>query len=771
MFRSGFYLIRSCAWLPALLLCLLSPCAAQIQTQQPGELAGRVQDPAGAVVPGATVTLEASGGRWRRTTVSDQSGAYRLAELPPGSYTLSVTAASFREARAEVQVGPAQSRVFNVTLEIAAVAGRVNVTADAAEAVRAEVADNYNRNKAVTTLEGATVQQYSPVANYDALRLLPGVMSAAWGAKDRFSVPSHIRGNGAWGAVEQVDDYPTINITPVSAEDGGYTASFSSTIPSLALQDLTLATGGLGVSYGQATGGIVRSQIKRGSARGPHSTLRLEGSGIGEGTVMGETGGVFRNFDVYVAGQTIYGSYGDAFETYARPIQKTRLASGLAKVGYKVNGKSRLEGLFIGGDESHDFFQLAFDNTLKQNVRRDFHTEKQNYFVAARYDYRPSDNTVFGFGATHNRFHENRIEDAYNRTPLGLSRRNRPQEATRLFANANWRAALSDNLSYTANGGAEITWDRFRDITTTPISFSFREQAVYYRNSLVVKRALAINAGIRLAALDNGFGRQYPALYDVGVAYDLPTRTRLKASYSTGYKLNKAFYLWWGGGQFIRRQPAEGLRPSRTNTAEVGVEQNLTINGRTGLVRVSYFQTNERDLFNFGNSGGGIPFYDDQRTRSLEVWTEWKLARLRPFASFTSLRGVRTRSTNPAANNVDLRFAPLPNYAASFGSHFDVSRRWSGALLGYFDDGGVNEQVVADSVVVSRYGRFIKVNGSVSFKWSENLGLTLRAENLFNRRDLGYSRSVLNADGTSQRVAGTQRDPGLVVAGGLQIRF
>ena len=116
-------------------------------------------------------------------------------------------------------------------------------------------------------MEGKTVVDYSPVANYDALRLLPGVMSA--GQKDRFSVPSHLRGAGAWGQVEQVDDYPSINITPVSAEDGGYTASFSSIIPSLALNNLTLATGGLGVSYGQASGGIVRSGIKRGSARAP----------------------------------------------------------------------------------------------------------------------------------------------------------------------------------------------------------------------------------------------------------------------------------------------------------------------------------------------------------------------------------------------------------------------------------------------------------------------------------------------------------------------
>lgn len=743
---------------------------AQAQPQAPtASLTGRVLDPAGAVVPGATVTVESAGGT-RHTVTTNPSGVYSLPALEPGRYTLTVSLPAFREARATVDLAARQQAVRHVSLEILPVEGSVTVEADAVDAIRATVADHYNRNKTVTAMEGKTVVDYSPVANYDALRLLPGVMSA--GQKDRFSAPSHLRGAGAWGQVEQVDDYPSINITPVSAEDGGYTASFSSIIPSLALNNLTLATGGLGVSYGQASGGIVRSGIKRGSARGPRSTIRVEGMGIGEGVLQADTGGVIGNFDYYAAGQTVQGDYGDKFATYARPMDGLSLFSGLVKAGYKVGANGRAEALVIAGDETHDYYTLAFSQPLNRNQRRDFHTDKSNVFAAARYDQRPSSNLVFGAGITHNRFHENRIEDTFDGTAVGLSRRNRPQQATRVFANGDYHTTLRQGLTYNATVGVDLTWDRYRDITTTPLSFSFREQSVYYRNSLVIGPALTINAGIRASAVNDGFKTRTPVLFDGGAAYALPTKTLLKASYSTGYKVNKAFFLWWGNGLFIQRPGSEGLRPSKTDTLELGVEQTLLSTSRSsGLVRVSYYRTDEVDLFNFGNTGNGVPFYDDARIRGTEVWSEWRFARVRPFGSFTWLRTERTRSTNPAATNVDLRFTPLPNYAASFGTGIDVTSRLYAAIMGNYDGGGVSEQVVNDDIAVTRFESFVKVNASANYKVSERITLTLRLENLFNARDLGYSRSVLGSDGSSQRITGTQRDPGTIVGGGLQVRF
>ncbi|MGH8167001.1 MAG: carboxypeptidase regulatory-like domain-containing protein, partial [Woeseiaceae bacterium] len=311
------------------------PSAAVAALAPPGQasiaVSGRVLDQTGGSIARASIVLESSSGV-RRETATDNSGGFVFPNVEPGSYIVTVAAAGFRLLRSELAITGTAGLSRNFTLEVQPLENSVVVRAEALDAVRAAAAAAYNRNKTVTSLDRDTVVQNSPVANYESLRLLPGVMSA--GARDRFSVPSHLRGAGAWGQVEQVDDYPAINITPVAAEDGGYTASFSSIIPSLSLNQLTLATGGLGVSYGQASGGIIRSGIRRGSNQSPRTTVRVEGLGIGEAVLMADTGGVYRKWDVYVAGQTVYGDYGDRYATYARPMEGLRLASGLAKVGY-----------------------------------------------------------------------------------------------------------------------------------------------------------------------------------------------------------------------------------------------------------------------------------------------------------------------------------------------------------------------------------------------------------------------------------------------------
>ncbi|HET8550758.1 MAG TPA: carboxypeptidase regulatory-like domain-containing protein [Bryobacteraceae bacterium] len=734
-------------------------------------LRGTVQDPGGGSVPGAAVRLSHEDTRSAYRTKTGHDGSFSIEGLLPGPYVLEVTAGGFRYYRANVRVATEQQSV-TVWLSLAPVSSTITVHGDEPADVRAEVEADYTANKSVTSAEGERSLDYNPVANYDLLRVMPGVMSPAYGGKDRFSVPSSFRGSASWGTVETVDEYPAISITAVSAEDGGYTAGFSSIIPGLALRKLSLATGGLGVTYGQASGGVVRSTLKHGSAGQPFTSVRLEGSGIGEGIAMAETGGGIGKFDYYVAGQSVTGEYGDAYATYARPIQDLRLYSGLVKAGYRMSPGGRLEGLFIGGDERHSFFQDSLLAAENRTVRRDYHTDKENYFAAVRYDYRPSDDIVFGAGMTHNRFHENRIEDTADGVPTEVSRRNRPQWATRGFTNLSLRRELRPGLVYSGSGGGDVTWDRFRDITTTPVGFSFREQGIYWRNTATVGGRLSLIGGVRASLIDNGFRDLTRSSYDIGAAYVLPTHTRLKISRSTGYKLNKPFYLWWGNGRYIDRAPRRGLEPSGTGTWEAGVEQNVHAGTRLcGVVRATWFDTRETRLPNFGDTRTGAAWYDDARARGVEWWTEWRLGRVRPFASFTRLWNARTGSTNPLSTNVDLRFTPLPNSAAGFGAQVDATPRLLLGFMGFRDSGAIQEQVVNDSIVVSRFRSFSKVNATASYALNARLSLLGRIENLLNRRDLGYSRTVLNPDGSSRHISGTQRDPGIIFGGGLQYRF
>lgn len=58
-------------------------------------LRGTVSDPQGAVLLDATVTLSNPGTGFSESKMTDRDGAYQFLELPPGTYTLTVTKTGF----------------------------------------------------------------------------------------------------------------------------------------------------------------------------------------------------------------------------------------------------------------------------------------------------------------------------------------------------------------------------------------------------------------------------------------------------------------------------------------------------------------------------------------------------------------------------------------------------------------------------------------------------------------------------------------------------
>src|SRR5947199_7170006 len=62
---------------------------------------GTVTDPAGAVVPEATITLTSKETARSVTATTSSEGFYRFSELAPGTYTLSVEKAGFKKTTLE----------------------------------------------------------------------------------------------------------------------------------------------------------------------------------------------------------------------------------------------------------------------------------------------------------------------------------------------------------------------------------------------------------------------------------------------------------------------------------------------------------------------------------------------------------------------------------------------------------------------------------------------------------------------------------------------
>ena len=105
--------------------------AQSAPAQSAGTIRGQVADPSGAVIPGATVVVLTTAGKTAGKTTSDASGAYAVHGLPPGTYSVWVTAQGFATFRVpNIVVTAGQTKTLNPALEIQVQKQQVEVQAE-----------------------------------------------------------------------------------------------------------------------------------------------------------------------------------------------------------------------------------------------------------------------------------------------------------------------------------------------------------------------------------------------------------------------------------------------------------------------------------------------------------------------------------------------------------------------------------------------------------------------------------------------------------------
>ncbi|HXY14055.1 MAG TPA: carboxypeptidase regulatory-like domain-containing protein [Terriglobales bacterium] len=82
-----------------------------------GSLRGVVQDPSGARIPHADVSLHAHGSVFERGVTTNDRGEFRLDNLQPGDYQLTVKAPGFAEANTEVEPVVSSVRDYAITIQ------------------------------------------------------------------------------------------------------------------------------------------------------------------------------------------------------------------------------------------------------------------------------------------------------------------------------------------------------------------------------------------------------------------------------------------------------------------------------------------------------------------------------------------------------------------------------------------------------------------------------------------------------------------------------
>jgi hypothetical protein len=149
--------------------------SAPSQPLAAGQIAGRVVDPSGAVIPGVTVTAEA-GGR-RMTAVTDADGRYVISNIPAGPLVVSSSLSGFQTAQRSLSYDE-RPRQLDFQLAVGALSESVTVMADAAriQAQTSEVTRSHNANlldnerRTAAEREQRAQQQAAPSVNVQSLQ-------------------------------------------------------------------------------------------------------------------------------------------------------------------------------------------------------------------------------------------------------------------------------------------------------------------------------------------------------------------------------------------------------------------------------------------------------------------------------------------------------------------------------------------------------------------------------------------------------------------------
>src|SRR5947207_12616773 len=116
------------AWALLLVVLLLSPRSVFAQAS----ISGVVKDASGAVLPGATVEATSPALIEKvRTGVSDGTGQYRIEDLRPGTYSITISLTGFSTYKRDgIELGGTFTATINADLKLGTVAETITVTGE-----------------------------------------------------------------------------------------------------------------------------------------------------------------------------------------------------------------------------------------------------------------------------------------------------------------------------------------------------------------------------------------------------------------------------------------------------------------------------------------------------------------------------------------------------------------------------------------------------------------------------------------------------------------
>jgi hypothetical protein len=221
-------------------------------------LRGAVTDPTGGAIAGAEVLLLSPESKTERTATTGGQGEYQFLFIPPGTYTLTVSAKGFQRSKMTgLQLLVNTPATINTQLKVGTASEVINVTSElpALNLVDASIGNSFDENQVKQVpLEGRNVP--------DLLSLQPGV--AYTGNRTDIDYDQDTR-NGAVNGARSDQSNITLDGVDVNDQAKGYAFKSVIPIPLDSVQEFRVTTTNYGAEQGVGSGAQVTLVTKSGS--------------------------------------------------------------------------------------------------------------------------------------------------------------------------------------------------------------------------------------------------------------------------------------------------------------------------------------------------------------------------------------------------------------------------------------------------------------------------------------------------------------------------
>ncbi|HTS10009.1 MAG TPA: carboxypeptidase regulatory-like domain-containing protein [Candidatus Eisenbacteria bacterium] len=257
--------LKRIALLAAAALCLST--VVMFAQETTGGLQGTVKDASGAVIGGAHVVVRGTTMAGEKALDSESTGYYRFANLPPGTYSIEVSAKGFKTVKREgigIETGHLPS--VDITMEIGAASEVVEVSG---QAPVIDVTTNTNQTNVTqevldNTPHGYSFQsviQFAPMARNEPLGGSMTGMGGNGGAAPGSTSSGANNGYMIGGAADSESTYLVEGQDTENISMGFSNAN----VPFQFIQEVQVKTSGIEAEHGGALGGVVNVIMKKGS--------------------------------------------------------------------------------------------------------------------------------------------------------------------------------------------------------------------------------------------------------------------------------------------------------------------------------------------------------------------------------------------------------------------------------------------------------------------------------------------------------------------------